>query len=90
MRVRVTPSARRELLELVARVRNRDRGQAVRLVAELADRLDAIADGDEIASELGSVVHTAAAADGHRLYVRERGDALWVLAVWPDTNSAGP
>ena len=41
MRVRVTPSARRELLELVARIRDRDRGEAIRLVTELAERLDA-------------------------------------------------
>lgn len=83
MKVRVTPGARRELLQMVARVRDRDRGAAVRLVTELADRLDAVADGDDVAPELGSLVYSAAAAEGHRLYVRERGDTLWVLAVWP-------
>lgn len=90
MRVRVTPSARRELLELVARIRDRDRDEAIRLVTELAERLDAVADGDDDASELGSVVHTAAATDGHRLYVRERRDTLWVLAVWPDARAHAP
>lgn len=85
--MRVTPSARRELLELVVAVRERNREAAIRLVTELADRLDAIADGDDQGPELGSVVHAAAAAEGHRLYVRERGDTLWVLAVWPEAEA---
>ncbi len=88
MRVRVTPSARRELLELVAGLRERSREEAIRLVTEVADRLDAIADGDEQGAELGSVVHAAAAADGHRLYVRERDETLWLLAVWPESDPA--
>jgi len=90
VKVRVTPGAHRELLELVVRVRDRDRGEAIRLVTELADRLDSLADGDDVAPELGSVVHAAAAADGHRLYVRERSGDLWVLAVWPDAGTRGP
>jgi hypothetical protein len=88
VRIRVTPSARRELLETVVQLRGRDREEAARFVLELEDRLMAVADGIDDAPELGSVWHTAGAAEGHRVYVRERGDVLWLLAVWPEDRGS--
>jgi len=84
VRIRVTPSARSELLETVVRLRGRDREAAARFVLELEDRLMEIADGFDDAPELGPVWRAAGATDGHRVYVRERGDTLWLLAVWPE------
>jgi hypothetical protein len=80
----VTSSARAELLETVVRLRRRDRDEATRFVSQVEDRLTAVAAGDEEALELASPWRAAGAAEGHRLYVRERKDALWLLAVWPE------
>jgi hypothetical protein len=82
--VRVTPSARAELLETVVRLRQHDRDEAARFVAGVEDRLTALAAGDEDAAELGSPWSAARASGGHRLYVRERTDGLWLIAVWPE------
>ena len=88
MTIRVTPSARAELLETVVRLRRRDRGSAARFVAEVEDRLRALAAGDEEAPELASPWRAAGATEGHRLYVRERKDALWLIAVWPEDQGS--
>ena len=82
--VRITASARDELLQLVASVRERDRAAAHALVGEIAERLEACRSESGAAAELGSTRVAASAVDGHRIYVRERGDTLWVLAVWPE------
>jgi hypothetical protein len=81
LRFLVTPSARAELLETVARLRQRDRDEAKRFVGGVSDRLRALADGSEQAPELASPWQAAGSAEGHRLYVRERADGMWLLAV---------
>jgi hypothetical protein len=83
--VKVTPSARTELLELVARLKRRSPEAAERFILEVEDRLAAVAAGDHHPPELSSPWRSAGAADGHRLYLRERADALWLIAMWPDT-----
>ena len=80
----MTPSAREELLETVVRLRQRNREEAALFVERVEDRLMALAAGDEDAAELGSPWHAAHAIEGHRLYVRERTDGLWLIAVWPE------
>jgi len=84
MRIRVTASARTELLETVARLRERHRDEAARFVLAVEDRLQAVADGTEAAPEMEPVWRAADHVGGHRLYLRERGDVLWLLAVWPE------
>ena len=84
MRIRVTPSARAELLETVVRLRRRDRREAATFVAEVADRIRSAAAGDEPAPELASPWRSAGSAEGHRFYLRERTDAVWLIAVWPE------
>jgi hypothetical protein len=84
---RVTPSARAELLEVVARLARSDRGRAARLVAEVEVRLGALERGTEDAPELVSSWRSAGAGEGHRLYVRERTDGLWLIAVWPEPEA---
>lgn len=84
MRVLVTPSARAELLETVVRLRRRDRSEAWRFIARVEERLQAVIDGTEPASDMASPWRAVGAAEGHRLYLRERRDALWLIAVWPE------
>jgi len=84
LRFQVTPSARAELLETVVRLRQRDRDEARSFVEGVSDRLRALADGSEQAPELASPWRAAGSAEGHRLYVRERTDGMWLLAVLPE------
>lgn len=84
MRFLVTPSARAELLETVVRLRQRDRAEAASFVDAVSDRLRALVDGSEQAPELTSAWRAAGSAEGHRLYVRERSDGMWLLAVLPE------
>jgi len=85
--MRVTPSARRDLLDVVVRLKQRDRDSAVRFVAAVEDRLADPAGGLLDVPELGSPAHAATAAEGHRLYLRERSDGWWLIAVWPDPGT---
>jgi len=84
LRFLVTPSARAELLETVVRLRQRDRDEAARFVEGVSDRLWALADGSEQAPELASPWRAAGSDDGHRLFVRERTDGMWLLAILPE------
>ncbi len=89
MRIRVTPSARAELLETVVRLRDRDRRAAARFVDLVATSILEAADGDAEAPELESPWRSARATDDHRLYLRDRTDGLWLIAVWPDPAVRG-
>lgn len=84
--MRVTPSARLDLLEAVARLRRKDPELATRFVLEVEDRLVGLSGGLETAPELESAKHSATAAEGHRLYLRERSSGMWLVAVWPDRS----
>ena len=86
MRIRVTPSARAELLEAVARLRRRDSDEASRFLLELEDRLVNLAGGCDEVPELQSAKHSATASHGHRLYLRERTNGMWLIAVWPERS----
>lgn len=82
----VTPSARAELLETVVRLRRRDCDEAMSFVKGVADRLRALLDGSGQAPELASPWQAAGSPEGHRLYVRERSDGMWLLAVLPEPS----
>jgi hypothetical protein len=84
MRFQVTPSARAELLETVVQLRQRDRDEAREFVEGVSARLRELADGRERAPELASPWRAASSAEGHRLYVRERTDGMWLIAVLPE------
>ena len=84
--MRVTPSARLDLLEAVARLRRRDPELAASFLLEVEDRLVDLTAGLETAPELDSAKHSATAAEGHRLYLRERTSGMWLIAVWPDRS----
>jgi hypothetical protein len=87
--VRVTPSARTDLLEAVARLRRRDPELAARFVLEVESRLADLTGALETVPELESTKHSATAAQGHRLYLRERTSGMWLIAVWPDRSVRG-
>lgn len=84
--MRVTPSARVDLLEAVARLQRRDPELAARFVLEVEDRLADLTEGLETAPELESAKHSATASHGHRLYLRERTTGMWLIAVWPEAS----
>ena len=84
--MKVTPSARDELFDVVAQLRRRSPAVAACFVRELEGRLADIEGGGEEPPELGSPWRSAQAADGHRLYLRERTSGLWLIAVWPDAE----
>ena len=73
---------------MLVRLRERDRDEAARFLELVEKQLMALAGGDEDAAELGSPWRAAQASEGHRLYVRERTDGLWLIAVWPEGTSA--
>jgi hypothetical protein len=84
--MRVTPSARTELLEAVARLQRSDPELAAQFVLDVEDRLNAILDGQEEAPELASPWRSAGSSHGHRLYLRERTSGWWLIAVWPEVG----
>ncbi len=88
--MKVTPSARTELLEAVARLKRFDPDEAVRFVFEVEDRLVELDEVLDEVPELGSTKHSATASSGHRLFVRERTNGMWLIAVWPDAELRGP
>ena len=88
--MRVTPSARTELLEAVALMQRRDPEEAARFVLELEDRLSEISGGLDEVPELGSSRHSATATEGHRIYLRERTNGMWLIAVWPEADVRSP
>lgn len=87
MKIRVTPSARAELFETVVRLRNRDRAEAARFVEDVATQINKAAQGPETTAEMGSPWRSARATKGHRLYLRDRTDGVWLIAVWPDPDA---
>jgi hypothetical protein len=82
--MRVTPSARTQLLEVVAGLARSDRERAARLILDIEDRMADLGGGLEEVPELGSTRHAAATTRDHRLYLRERTDGWWLIAVWPE------
>ena len=84
--MKVTPSARTELLEAVARLQRRDAEEAARFLLEIEDRLEEIGEGLQEVPELGSAKHSATASLGHRFYLRERTNGMWLIAVWPEPS----
>ncbi len=89
MRILVTPSARAELLETTVRIRQRDRREAARFIDQIAHKIEALVDGVEAGPELESPWRSARATEDHRLYLRERRDTMWLIAVWPDPTARG-
>jgi len=85
--MQVTPSARAELLEAVARLQRRDPKKAARFVLEVEDRLMESGGMMDEVPELLSPKHSATASSGHRLYLRERTDGVWLIAVWPEVSA---
>ena len=84
--MKVTPSARNELLEAVAQLHRRDPEEAARFLLQLEDLIADLAGGYEEVPELRSPKHSATASSGHRLYLRERTNGMWLIAVWPERS----
>lgn len=53
---------------------------------EVEDRLAMLDDGLEEVPILESPAHSATSSHGHRLYLRERTNGMWLIAVWPEAS----
>lgn len=84
--MRVTPSARTELLEAVARLKRWNPEEARRFVLEVEGRFAELEEGLDEVAELKSAKHSATASSGHRFFVRERTNGLWLIAIWPERS----
>ena len=87
MDVRVTPSARRHLLEEVVRLRELDLNRAIALVEGVEARLVGGAVGGVVGGGGARGAPPADADVALRMYTRTRGDVLWVLAVWTEGDA---
>jgi len=87
VRIRVTPSARAELLETVVRLRDRDRADAEVFVDRVSDALLAAAEGRHETPELDAPWRSSQATSEHLLDLRDRTDGLWLIAVWPEPSA---
>jgi plasmid stabilization system protein ParE len=77
-----TPSARTQLLDLVAALRDTDRDRAKRLVDAVEVRLEALADGAESGRTIGLAGVQQRGGDSIRLFYWIRANSLWVLALF--------
>jgi hypothetical protein len=87
--IRVTPSAKAEIFETVVRLRKRDRAEAARFVEDLAAQIHKATRDPAAAKELASPWRSAEASEGHRIYLRDRTDGVWLIAVWPEEGVRG-
>jgi len=84
MHVMFTPSARLQLLELVATLRSADRNRAARFVDAVEARLESLAEGADSGRSVSLVDRMPNGTDAVRLCFWVRSDVLWVLAFSPD------
>ncbi len=82
MNIQFTSAARRQLLEAVASLRDRDRVRARALVNSVEDRLDAVAAYEEPIREMNLEAEQRLDDGGYRLIYRVREDVVWVVAVF--------
>jgi hypothetical protein len=77
--IRLTSSARSQLLALVARERDCNRARATRLVERFESTLRQLA--NDPSDESAPATSVTAPADGHRLLYRRRNGSVWVIAL---------
>ena len=87
MQVRFTSSARRQLLEAVAHLRELDRNRALVLLASVEEKMMAVAQYEEPILELQLENHEQSDTEGYRLIYRMREDVVWVVAVFEPFRS---
>ena len=76
-----TPSARSQLLELVVRLRQRDRNRAAVLIDDLEQRLQALAAGRESHDERRQAARLRDDSGNISLWYWHRRGIIWVLAI---------
>lgn len=82
MQVRLTGSARTQLLDEVASLARRDRRGAAALVDSIEDVALELASGRTEGHEVDLGKAAFLSGDRHRLYYQVRGDILWIVALW--------
>jgi hypothetical protein len=86
MEVLFTPSARTQLLELIAGLRDRDRRRARGLVNAIESRLLQLADGLDDGHPVDTARAVIDTGGGARICYWIRAGVVWILAVMPDSE----
>jgi len=87
MRVRFTPSARRELLEALDFIRQDSPTAADDVLARAAKELERLRNFPEsgrVVPEFPDLPYREVLANPYRFFYRIIDDAVWVVAVWHD------
>jgi plasmid stabilization system protein ParE len=94
MRVRFTPSARRDFLAALAYIRRDDAAAAQRFrdrVERVLRRLEAFPDSGRSLPEFPSLPHREVLFRPYRFFYRVKGKTVWIIAVWHGAQEAeGP
>ncbi|HVR98804.1 MAG TPA: type II toxin-antitoxin system RelE/ParE family toxin [Thermoanaerobaculia bacterium] len=93
MKVRFTPSARQELLAVLAYIR-RDRPEAARRLRERAEeslrRLEQLPDSGRHIPEFPGLPYREVIVTPYRFFYRVAGDTAWIVAVWHGAQIPDP
>jgi toxin ParE1/3/4 len=94
MRVRFTPSARREFLAALTYIRRDDPAAARRFrdrVERVLRRLEKFPESGRSLPEFPSLPHREVLVRPYRFFYRVKGRTVWVVAVWHGAQEAeGP
>jgi plasmid stabilization system protein ParE len=85
--VRLTSTARDQLLAAVVLLREDDRAAAGRFVQRVAGALAELGRDPDAGVDVSSERSLTRDGDGFRFLYRVRGEVVWVLAVWPEDNA---
>jgi plasmid stabilization system protein ParE len=87
VRIRFTPSARREFLEALDFIRRDSPAAADGMLARSADGLAQLRDFPEsgrVVPEFPELPYREVLVDPYRFFYRVMDDAVWIVAVWHD------
>ena len=87
MRVRFTPSARREFLEVLAYVRDESPAAAEGLATRAGEGLTQLRDfpdSGRVVPEFPDLMYREVLVNPYRLFYRVADDAVWIVGVWHD------
>ena len=93
MRVRFTPSARRELLDALDLIRQDSPAAADGVLARSVDGLAQLRDFPEsgrVVPEFPDLPYREVIVNPYRLFYRVADDEVWIVAVWHDRQLPEP
>jgi plasmid stabilization system protein ParE len=93
VRVRFTPSARREFLEALDFIRHDSPAAADGVFARSVEGLAQLREFPEsgrVVPEFPELPYREVLVNPYRFYYRVMDEAVWIVAVWHDRQSPGP